>query len=348
MCTVIKVKRKITDDPVDCLILECKKRKKLISDLQEDETETSDNSNSKLEAANRIDSIKQILKYAGSAKNENEISERLIELSSDLKSTIDNFIKNPKTPKPNNLKQINQNEVKKEIKSQRYILLNKKRGIDNLDTNTIEKISNKEATLDRTELAINKYGDMNILDVVSSEIHDEEEEEIGGSKSMKRSNEKIVCNGVELLKEKVINEYVYDIYYAKNQDIHLDLLYPSNFTINSFDLEFEENDEADEFYEDDEDSNDEGNWRNDYPDEDESDIDGVDDQDGIGNRYFHDFNGYDEDGDHKLSEAFGKNCNLDGSYYEDEECSDDYEEYNNEDSKSYSAYKKKLIKDLDK
>ena len=38
----------------------------------------------------------------------------------------------------------------------------------------------------------------------------------------------------------------------------------------------------------------------------------------------------------------------DRSYYEDEENSDDYEEYDDEDSKSYSAYKRRLIKELEK
>lgn len=67
MCTVIKVKRKITDDPVDCLILECNKRKKLMPDLSEVLEDTNKSvSNEK----SRIDSIKQILKYAGSAQNE--------------------------------------------------------------------------------------------------------------------------------------------------------------------------------------------------------------------------------------------------------------------------------------
>lgn len=69
MCTVIKVKRKITDDPADCLILECKKRRKQLSDKIEPAVlktleETKENEESTLE------SIKQILKYAGSAKNE--------------------------------------------------------------------------------------------------------------------------------------------------------------------------------------------------------------------------------------------------------------------------------------
>lgn len=153
------------------------------------------------------------------------------------------------------------------------MLLNKKRGVENLNEQTIETITNKEQSLDKTELAINNYGEMNIIDVVSSEYDDKKD----------TNNEKITCNGIELIKEKVTSpvKYVYDLYYAKNNEIHLDLLYPNNFTINSLDIQFDENifEEPEEFYEDDEDSNDEGNWRNDYPDEDE-DIDNEDDQDG--------------------------------------------------------------------
>jgi hypothetical protein len=77
MCTIIKVKRKITDDPVDCLILECKK-KKFMPQFAEEKNEsnkkiTENDDDNKIIQENekdRIDSIKQILKYAGSAKNE--------------------------------------------------------------------------------------------------------------------------------------------------------------------------------------------------------------------------------------------------------------------------------------
>ena len=120
----------------------------------------------------------------------------MIEISSNLKSTIDNFIRNPKTPKPTNLKQNNLNEVKKEIKFQRYVLLDKKRGIESLDTKTIEKITNQEPSIERTEVAINNYGDMNILDVVVSSLAEAENFEC-------ETNVIIMCNGVELLKEKV-------------------------------------------------------------------------------------------------------------------------------------------------
>jgi hypothetical protein len=60
MCTIIKVKRKITEDPAECLIIECKRKKILQNDDQ----------NGLKNAQEKIDSIKQILKYAGSAKNE--------------------------------------------------------------------------------------------------------------------------------------------------------------------------------------------------------------------------------------------------------------------------------------
>ena len=49
MCTIIKVKRKISEDPADCLIFECKKKK--------------------LDAGSN-ESIKAILKYAGTATSE--------------------------------------------------------------------------------------------------------------------------------------------------------------------------------------------------------------------------------------------------------------------------------------
>jgi hypothetical protein len=39
---------------------------------------------------------------------------------------------------------------------------------------------------------------------------------------------------------------------------------------------------------------------------------------------------------------------VDRSYHEDDDNSDDFEEYDGEDSKAYSAYKRKLIKDLEK
>ena len=270
-----------------------------------------------------------------------EISERLIELSTNFK--INNLKKDPKTPRASNLKENSLNEAKKEIKSQRYVLLSKKRGVENLDDTTMTKLTSTESTntkfsKNKTELAIHNYGNMNIIDVISSDYIETAAPSVDETNKRGKKADAITCNGVELIREKVSpinksrrnveldlkqNEYVYDIYYAKNVDIHLDLLYPNNFEIKSFNqnLEFDDNllDEPDDVYEDDEDSNDEANWRNDYPDEDEDDdIDNEDDADYLmkpkqhndSEEYYNDYGFDNDDDDTKLSHFLKKSCNL--------------------------------------
>jgi hypothetical protein len=142
MVTIIKVKRKITEDPADCLIIECKKQK----------TDSADNNNS----------IKQILKYAGTAITEvrnliivinesylnhfflfkNDIPDKINELNKNIrkKEEIQNEYKSLKSK---SIKENVLNDAKKEIKSQRYVLVNKKRGVNeqNEDINIIDVIS---------------------------------------------------------------------------------------------------------------------------------------------------------------------------------------------------------------
>lgn len=104
--------------------------------------------------------------------------------------------------------------------------------------------------------------DVNIIDVISTDyLVDEDESKDGDAEKKKKKNvgeektvEKITCNGVELIREKVTasgnspnaktssgfggkkdaNDYVYDLYYTKTNDIHLDLLYPNNYEIKSY------------------------------------------------------------------------------------------------------------------
>lgn len=425
MCTIIKVKRKITDDPVDCLILECKKKRIFIDQANDlittpkpssspssataaaaaasastDDVTTlkSAESNSFVFNENRIDSIKQILKYAGSAKSEKEISAKLIEISSRYRSfnhgsKKDLRASNSLSSSNKDLSQLNKtNETKKEIKSNRYVLLNKKRGIESQSSIVAQR---------RTAKANSNLDNVNIIDVISSEYIANEPSDAVTSTPAVTKNERLTCNGVEMIREKCdinstpakktrdtavnqiefdskTNEYVYDIYYTKNMDIHLDLLYPNNFEIKSASLDdrielLDDNyvDDPEDHFEDDEDSNDEGNWRNDYPDEDEDDdIDNEEDDDVYKARnvygkhdnyddYEDNYNEYgygnddDEDNEmgNRLTRLTLKSSNADRSFYEDEsenEEDDDYDEYDNETSKSYSAYKRKLIRDLEK
>lgn len=397
MCTIIKVKRKITDDPVDCLIIECKKKKFLNESLPESEENTratttlakEENKSDKFEfKSNRIDSIKQILKYAGSAKSENEISAKLIEISSKYKHS--NRQKDVKTLVTSSQQATKTNESKRELKTNRYVLLNKKRGIENT-------APTNDSTESVTQPKLVHLKNINIIDVISSEYVNQDETHQAASTSTttttsatsQTKTERVTCNGVEMIREKSspsskkqieydtkTNEYVYDIYYARNMDIHLDLLYPNNFEIKSgvYDEKIElldengEDEAGEDPYEDDEDSNDEGNWRNDYPDEDDDDdIDNEEDDDekiysrrnaGGGSYKYNDedyddnYNeyGYGDEDDEELTYYMKKSCNLDRSYYEDEsENEDDFDEYDNETvSKSYCAYKRKLIRDMNK
>ena len=94
----------------------------------------------------------------------------------------------------------------------------------------------------------------------------------------------ILCNGVPLEKE-VISErdsdesYVYDLYYTNSRDFDFRLL-ENDLTVEAFGQDYRTTEE-DELGvggggEEDEDSNDEGNWRNDYPDDDPGFIDNHD------------------------------------------------------------------------
>ncbi len=82
-----------------------------------------------------------------------------------------------------------------------------------------------------------------------------------------------------MVRQRVPTQYVYDLYYMNNPDF--------DFRALEHVLAIEARDEAelvpdeaepDEYYEDEDDSNDEDNWRNDYPDEDPRfyDHDGAD------------------------------------------------------------------------
>ncbi|CAI6373214.1 unnamed protein product [Macrosiphum euphorbiae] len=82
-------------------------------------------------------------------------------------------------------------------------------------------------------------------------------------------------NGKPLIYEGISNDYVYDLYYASNNDnksidsVHgLD---SDNFWNICRNIDSSDNDSSN--CEDDDDSNDEGSWRNDYPDGDEMDND---------------------------------------------------------------------------
>ena len=78
-----------------------------------------------------------------------------------------------------------------------------------------------------------------------------------------------------LIREEVDNpveqDYVYDLYYTNRHDFDFRML-DNILSIEAYNEEYVYDDYRskvdDEAYDDEDDSNDEGNWRNDYPDED--------------------------------------------------------------------------------
>ena len=84
--------------------------------------------------------------------------------------------------------------------------------------------------------------------------------------------ETITCNSVAMIRERVKNaipEYVYDLYYMNNPDFDFQAL-ENVLAIEARDQVEYVSDipDCEDVYDDEDDSNDEGNWRNDYPDED--------------------------------------------------------------------------------
>ena len=76
MCTIVKVKRKTTDEAPECLIFQCKK-KKLNSEL--DKSDPSMNGVESVVNGNNSDSFKQVFRYAGTG--ENDVNDILIVIS---------------------------------------------------------------------------------------------------------------------------------------------------------------------------------------------------------------------------------------------------------------------------
>lgn len=334
MCTVIKVKRKITEDPLECLILECKKKKC-------NEATTGKKS-----------IFKQILKYGGSANSEDEIPDKIKQISLQ------------KHPEESRIK-LGKNVTDKKYS---FTIENKKRTLNHEQDQIMA--DNKKAKVSSDE-------NVNIINVFLEENLSENDSKI---ESANEKTDTITCNGINLIREKCNapnNSYVYDIYYTKNPEIHLDLLYPNNYEIRSYNIYQDidliddnlQNEIRENLFEEDEDSNEEDNWRNDYPDE-EDDIDNENDDEPYSIRgtiynddYDYDdfekgYNDYEDDEDpfdKKLVAYMKKSMNLDRSYNEENDSFDDEydKEFENQAdklgySKSYAEYKKRILKEFKK
>jgi len=121
-----------------------------------------------------------------------------------------------------------------------YIVVNKKR---RLSHETSQEVS--ESVQEQHDKRSKNLDDVNIIDVLPASILNEDErlldhrQENKSPKLSKQNEERLTCNDVELIREKITEKtnelgYVYDIYYANTNDIYLDLLYSNNYEIKSY------------------------------------------------------------------------------------------------------------------
>ncbi|XP_026469712.1 probable RNA polymerase II nuclear localization protein SLC7A6OS [Ctenocephalides felis] len=274
MAAVIRVKRRIFDEPVDSLVINCKRRK-----TDDTDSETS---------------VSALIKLATTLKNENEnISAHLSKITKEeAKKTFKRHIPNITTKL--------RNEQKLQAQNNRF------------------KVINCFRTLDDSKEASN--GEKNQLTVVDIE-------------------QKMEANNIFLLESetKLTTNYVYDLYYMDEVD---DMILDNMLSIHEAtdDLVFgtfrEGGYKSSDDYDTD-DSNDENNYRNDYPDSDNSINVGVM-RKAIGDLSLGEDLSSDE------GEGFIYSVDSEGFAFEGDVDDDDKQRY----GEKYARYKSRVLKEL--
>lgn len=226
MAAVIRVKRRITEEPFNKFVLNCKRRR------------TSDDESSSSVAPNLLetsDETSTILKFTGTIKSEDDIKTHIHRLT---KSEAEESVR--KTRKIINVTTKNREQLKANAQNSRFKVINCFRsGTDGGDAAAEEHLT--------------------IVDVVK----DDGKETI--DEPSKIDSDTDASKSVTAME----TDYVYDLYMVEGeQNTQID--YDNLISIRPFDdLVYQANDEAYADSDNSEDSNDEDNWRNEYPDTDD-------------------------------------------------------------------------------
>lgn len=225
---VIRVKRRITDEPFNKFVLNCK-RQKTNHDLGAEEIGAN------AETADQLDT-KTIVKLAATVSVDDDIKTHLTRLQRSDPDEIAN-----RTHKPKNVIARLREQLKDDARNSRFKVINCFRSIENgADEKSIDGSSSRDVT---------------VVDVIKEEL---------------KSNNSGIEESTLTEPSQSIDKFVYDLYLVDSgeQPTQIDI---DNYIIRPFDdLMYQANDETlDKSDIDSEDSNDEANWRNDYPDTDD-------------------------------------------------------------------------------
>jgi hypothetical protein len=247
--TLIRVKRRITDDPSDILVLSAKRCRTSESPGEGGGSDV------------------RLLKLAGTVQTcEEQGIASIVQ-----KKKLPNFEELKKQYKKSSVKSSTKSRAKAkgvDREAQRLRVVNTKRSIQENDESTDNKDEDNPTSTEQN--SIYKLYD----------IFDEKDKE---NEKKTAAPERLSCNGVEMIREyrsqpQADSDYVYDVYYAEQDEFgdFNDALLDGLVSVQPFcfgDSEFmydEYREDPDAFkYDDDEDSNDEGHRDNEYPDEDD-------------------------------------------------------------------------------
>lgn len=233
MSAVVRVKRRISEEPFNKFVLNCKRRK-TSEDASTTETAT-------VNLLDSIDETKTILKFAATIKSADDVITHINRLR---KPDAEEVVR--KIRMPTNVTSKNRQQLKTDLQSNRFKVVNCYRSI------------NGGATENSANLTI--------VDVVKED-----------EKSNTSNADGDLTNAVDMLAEAtaskpIVDEnFVYDLYLIDGTDQNTEIDIENLISIRPFDdLVYQHNDERfNDSDMDSEDSNDEDNWRNEYPDTDD-------------------------------------------------------------------------------
>lgn len=237
MAAVIRVKRRINEEPFEKFVLNCKRRRTSV-----------DETRSNVVAPNLLktnDETTTILKFTGTIKTEDDIKAHITRLT---KSDAEQSAR--KTRKIINVTAKNREQLKLNAQNSRFKVINWFRSTHDGDDTTAD--------------------DLTIVDVVKDDT-----KETSDDQSKTDSN----TDATKSMETAMETDYVYDLYMVEDEKATHQIDYDNLISIRPFDdLVYQANDDmyADSD-KDSEDSNDEDNWRNDYPDTDDNFSVGEDD-----------------------------------------------------------------------
>lgn len=290
MSAVLRLKRKACNEPVEGLVVALKKSKF-------DETSNK----------NEV-----FFKFAATLKSETEsVKDHIQAVLS--KEKIQKFSK-WRDPKSAVADQKNVHNIYMKLKSE-YKAASEKKKLDLLNNRRL--ILSETVPIEEVENSSPENAEVRKL----FQLYDIIEESEDFKKQSEEVESTITCNDEPLVREKS-GDYVYDVYIS---DVQIDCSFVDNpvsvrpCTMTQDDIYSGDSDDCGEVHEDEDDSNDENNWRNDYPEDESS---GSQSEEGSGDYESEEYDPYVSAGVRNLQIG-----NDDEEVYEyDSEDDDDYNE----------------------